>query len=586
VDELAAVDSIMNNVDSLIRFLYFFSRGNFNKDNNFQEFIYYINTALNLSNYKYAYLGEYANNTLIIGPNDNFIAEQIQGINSNVPERDSERIAAEYPAEYSDLKINPNFLIMRLTFSNILITKEYVTIGGTYRMRVQFQYRQTNSDIYINPKVIVTALRGDWGFTEKIAKLYQIIYQEEYTSNEELQSLYQEFITINFPQQAAKPASRKRKAADVFEDDDSMNDSTDDSTDDRMNDSMEVVGGGNVNSIILLLLILVSKGGSYQGNENDSSPYDKVLNVSFDKLYDTSNLAEKNITSLYFMFSLLRQYELSFVNYQEGININYTKINESYILSDLIGVTNLIPHNIELYVFLKLLLRDYNEEKLNSINYSLFEYYMYLSSMNGNILYSRFQNLKSYLNVYYTIDVDSTNIPNIVKKIKSQPVCYKSWTYFKEIMRETEAIKEQVISENYIAEQNGNYDVIYNNVEKYSLKLSGFSEMKSDFLSKTLDIISSMLSKGSLQKYSDMVNSITGKAQGDVAGVVPKPYKGFEPQPIIQSSFQQPIAVSTGGKRSRRKTRKNKKYIFKRRRHLNTKKIHRNKTHKKMRKVN
>ena len=140
-------------------------------------------------------------------------------------------------------------------------------------------------------------------------------------------------------------------------------------------------------------------------------------------------------------------------------------------------------------------------------------------------------------------------------------------------MRETEAIKEQVISENYIAEQNGNYDVIYNNVEKYSLKLSGFSEMKSDFLSKTLDIISSMLSKGSLQKYIDKVKSITGNVPGDVAGVVPKPYKGLEPQPIISPSFKQPIAVGVGGKRNRR-TRKNKKLINKR-------KIHKKKTHKK-----
>jgi hypothetical protein len=147
-------------------------------------------------------------------------------------------------------------------------------------------------------------------------------------------------------------------------------------------------------------------------------------------------------------------------------------------------------------------------------------------------------------------------------------------------MKETEAIKEQVISENYNAEQSGNYDIIYDNVEKYSLKLAGFTEMKSEFLSKTLDIISSMLTKGSLQKYVDEVKSITGNVPGDVAGVAPKPYKGLEPQPIIQSNFQQPIAVNVGGKRIRRKTRKNKKHIYKRRAHLNTKKQYRKKTHK------
>ena len=70
-------------------------------------------------------------------------------------------------------------------------------------------------------------------------------------------------------------------------------------------------------------------GGGGNGDKMNNSPYDKVLNASFDKLYDTTDLVEKSITSLYFMFSLLRQYELSFVNYQEGINVNYTKINES-----------------------------------------------------------------------------------------------------------------------------------------------------------------------------------------------------------------------------------------------------------------
>lgn len=543
-----SIDSIMNNIDSLIRFLYLFSKGNFNKNINFQNFIEYINSEFNKNNYKYAYLGEYANNTLILG-SDDFVSKKINELNSINPTRESIRIASQYPVDYSDLRINPNFLIIYLDeYKNILITKQYVTSDNYYRIHIQFNYDGVNSDIYINPTIISNTLRGEHKFIENISNLYTKINEKAATSDEDIQSLYQEFIASNFPQQQI---------------------------------SVDKTGGSkNVNEMILLLLILISRGGSLEENETNTSPYDKILNPNFNILYDTSNLAENNITSLYFIFSLLREYELSFVNYQEGIDCYYTKINESCILSDLIGETNLIPHNIELYVFLKLILRDYNEQKLTSINYALFEYYIYLFSLSRkNVLYSRFQNLKSYLNVFYTINITPENVPDIVKKINSQPISLQSWKYFTNIMSEAITITENIITENYNAEQDGNYDIIYNNVKKYSLKLSGFTEMRSDYLSKTLNIILSMMSKGLLKKYTDMLNSISGKVPSDVAGFVPKSYRGLEPQSIIQPSFQKRIAVGVGGKRNKR-TRKNKKQINKRKSYLNTRKIHKKKSHK------
>lgn len=576
-----AVDSIMNNVDSLIRFLYLkpFPRLKI-LTHNFQSFLKDVNKNLSNSTLKYAYLGEYAVNTLIIAPQIN-IGTFINEINTNANKYARTSREDIYPSGYKDLKINPTILKIYIDENNYIeINKYYTTFqrGRYYYLETTFKYKDngvTKSSIYDGDKFESASRNVTYYFIKEALSGSDVINELTELAKMELQ---------NSGQTSPTEEQKENTMNDIYEN--ILLELPQPELSSSVSKTQIFIFIAIIVAILAMLMKSQTSTGGGNGDETNNSPYDKVLNASFDKLYDTTDLAEKNITILYFMFSLLRQYELSFVNYQEGIDINYTKINESCILSDMVGVTNLIPHNIELYVFLKLLLRDYNEEKLNSINYSLFEYYMYLFSVNGNVLYYRFQNLKSYLNVYYTIDIEPTNIPNIVKKIKSQPVCYKSWTYFKEIMKETEAIKEQVISENYIAEQNGNYDVIYNNVEKYSLKLAGFTEMKSEFLSKTLDIISSMLTKGSLQKYSDMVNSITGKAQGDVAGVVPKPYKGFEPQPIIQSSFQQPIAVSTGGKRSRRKTRKNKKYIYKRRRHLNTKKIHRNKTHKKMRKVN
>lgn len=570
-----AVDSIMNNVDSLIRFLYLkpFS-GLRILTNNFQSFLKNVNERLSNGTLKYDYLGQYDTNTLIIAPDTN-ISTFINQIDTTANTSSDRSLRNIYPSNYKGLKINPTILKIYIDQNKYIeINKYYNTSVKRYYLQTKFKYSTGESIYLIYP--------GDEFTSPTDATYYFIKNALSDTVIKELTELAENELKSGL----APPTEEEKENTmnDIYE-----------------NILVELpqqkLSGGGPNIIYILIAIMVAAiiknfmrqqktTGGGNGDETNNSPYDKVLNTSFDKLYDTTDLAEKNITSLYFMFSLLRQYELSFVNYQEGINVNYTKINESCILSDLIGATNLIPHNIELYVFLKLLLRDYNEEKLNSINYSLFEYYMYLLSMNGDILYYRFQNLKSYLNVYYTIDVDPTNIPNIIKKIQSQPICYNSWTYFKEIMKETEAIKEQVISENYNAEQNGNYDVIYNNVEKYSLKLAGFTEMKSDFLSKTLNIISSMLTKGSLQKYVDKVKTITGKAQDDVAGVVPKTYKGLEPQPIIQSSFKQPVAVSAGGKRSRRKTRKNKKKFNKRMIHLKTKKINKKKTNKKTRKVN
>ena len=583
-----AADSIMNNVDSLIRFLYFFKNKQLNltKEDNFRNFIKTVNHKLYEKELKYAYLGEYAVNTLIIADNEQNIINEIDTINTKA----NEYAAAEranrnvYPDTYHCLKINPTILKIVVDDKNEIEVNKYYNTGlNEYYLSVKVQYStdKNTTNVFFYP--------GDKhnndtsAYYRSIKKLLNDNISKYLTnltpssSNSEklivMQNLYED---ISLFTDVPDISIFNRLFSNVLSNVEnyipqSLSDFTDSSTTQYQVAKVALI-------LILISMILYYNrksvlgfvvGGGGNGDKMNNSPYDKVLNASFDKLYDTTDLVEKNITSLYFMFSLLRQYELSFVNYQEGINVNYTKINESYILSDLIGVTNLIPHNIELYIFLKLLLRDYNENKLNSINYSLFEYYMYFYS--GNILYSRFQNLKSYLNVYYTIDIDPKNIPNIVEKIQSQPVCSKSWEYFKNIMKETEAIKEQVISENYNAEQSGKYDIIYDNVEKYSLKLAGFTEMKSEFLSKTLDIISSMLTKGSLQKYVDEVKSITGNVPGDVAGVAPKPYKGLVKPNLFKSSFRQPIAVNGGGKRIRRKTRKNKKQC-------------RKKTHKKIQK--
>jgi len=219
------------------------------------------------------------------------------------------------------------------------------------------------------------------------------------------------------------------------------------------------------------------------------------------------------------------------------------------------------------------------EKNLTSINYALIEYYMYLFSVTrNNMLYTRFQNLKSYLNVSYTIDISPENVPDIVKKINSQPICLQSWKYFQSIVSHATTITEQIISQNYAAEQAGNYEVIYNNVEKYNLKLRGFTEMKTEYLSKTLSIISSMLSKGLLRTYSDTIASVTGNvSKNNAAGIT-------NVQRMMPSTMKQPIAVNVGGKKISkfsRKTRKNIKKMNKNKTRSNMKKIYKKRTAKK-----
>ena len=70
-------------------------------------------------------------------------------------------------------------------------------------------------------------------------------------------------------------------------------------------------------------------------------------------LNDPTNLLQNNITVLKFLHQLLRQYELSVINYEECIDTFYCKIDESVQLSYTIGQHNFMPRDIEFYVFSK-----------------------------------------------------------------------------------------------------------------------------------------------------------------------------------------------------------------------------------------
>jgi hypothetical protein len=267
------------------------------------------------------------------------------------------------------------------------------------------------------------------------------------------------------------------------------------------------------------------------------------------------------------------------------MNSVYDTINPTYILDDMLGASNMMPHNIELYVFLKLLLQDYNEENLKSINYALFEYYLYIFKSNFDIYYE-FQTIKNYLDVNYRINITKDNIENINKDNT------KSLQYFFEIGKKTREICKTIISEIFTAKCESNYDVIYRYVEEYSLKLRGFSDMQIEFTNKTYEIIDSMASKGLLLQFTDSPVTEETKSFDDTTGtdrssvepvhdpieVSKEPTSELEDTPNVPSTTtpkpiyvrdnvpafgaidqRQPIATYGGKKSIRKNRRKNKK---------------------------
>ena len=229
----------------------------------------------------------------------------------------------------------------------------------------------------------------------------------------------------------------------------------------------------------------------------------------------------------------------------------------------MLGATNLIPNKIEFYIFLKLILQDYSEANAGKINYALFEYYLYILK-NQYDMYFRFQEIKSYLlKTDYRINVT----PEIIETIQKDNI--KSLQYFYDKIKEATRISQTIKKENYNASQNGNFDIIYKNVNDYSLKLCGFSEMKSSFITKTVDIISSMASKGLLLNYVNESKNFIGQ--------------NIQMEEPIQTNIVQQ-AIKIGGKRvsiTSNKIRKNKNKSRNKKRITRKKKCKKHRTYKK-----
>lgn len=549
------VESVMNNVDDLIRFLYFYDNQHYEmvkSSNNFRKMISEVNSGLQNESLSYAYLGEYYNNCLVIAPNDK-LDERINKIKEKTENNNPYNLKSNlcFNPTLLDICINDHYFINvekinRPEKKPSDDSDYYSSFSDNFYLRVSF------NDIRHVLDLDVTEINRQLTSTDKFAKtvLNKLTAESNLlssTDEEAIKILYED-ITINFKDDISFNYARF------------IGNTTSES---------HAGGSGNNNQQSCRLFTNILKLGvsSFLKSSNTDNDNNNILNTDFNILNDPANLFQNNITILYFLLNLLRSYELSFIGYQEGIDAFYTKINESYILSDMLGVTNLIPHNIEFYVFLKLILQDYSEANLNTINYALFEYYLYIFKSINNI-YSRFQGIKSYLldTNNYTITIT----PEIIGTIKKDNI--KSLTYFHLNMKKAIQISQTIIEQNYTASQSDNYDIVYKNANDYSLKLCGFTEMKTEFITKTVNIVSSMMSKGLLLKYV-----------ADNAKFINTTSDTSDTSNTSDTSDTRSLPVSVFGGVTLRKKRIQKKKSQKRKNHTHKKKSKRrkNKTHKK-----
>jgi hypothetical protein len=566
------VESIMNNPDALIRFLYFYvnGRSNFSKLDGFKIFMDNVNRNFNNSNntLDYAYLGEFLNNTLVISPRGD-----IEGIiyEINEPIITGVQTREQIKNQTYDLIQNSVLIHIRLDDNNYIEVKKSIKDAGITISKSKYNGTLESNGINLSKQQIKSQINNPGSFTIN-------------TQNTDVNASFANNITEDLLSNDAKTTSERVLSV-------------------LCNVIIGGVVGGVVGGITGIMYgnpydsivtgaafgavgTSVFEGAKYKGFLGGGKPsdiplYESVLTVDFSKLNDPKNLFQNNVTVIYFLFNLLRSYELSFITYQEGIESFYTKIDESCVLSDMIGVTNWIPHNIEFYVFLKLILQDYSEKNVNTINYALFEYYLYLLKGVNNIYY-RFQDVKSYLlNTNYEIPFT----PQIQSAITTTNM--QSLQYFNSVCKRAMQISQDVITKNYNASQSANFDLIHNNADAYGLKLCGFTEMKSEFINKTVDIVSSMMSKGLLLKYKNS-NKEGTSSQDDYTSPSPNmpDAAGIQSNTVM---MQTPIAA-LGGKKvatSLRKKRRNKnnskkrRKIYKRKQQTMKKVSKRRKTHRK-----
>jgi hypothetical protein len=348
-------------------------------------------------------------------------------------------------------------------------------------------------------------------------------------------------------------------------------------------------GGNNINSSIVFAIILHTLVGQKSTEEEYTCA--KVLSSPFEILNSKEMLVENNINIIYYLFDLLKQYEKSFIFYKEGKEAFYIKIDEG-LEYDLPG--NYFPNYIEFYVFMKLMLDDYDETKLRTINYAIFEYYLY-SMKSKNSIYYKYQNIKSY-----TLNEDEYYI----SLEESQEVLIDEQTriYFDSICERTIKISNEIYKEYFDLINKYDYKSIYDIISQNYLSETGFIEMGNIFVIKTVQIIESMLEKGLLKQYLKEAKQVEKEymesndeenERKDLSHIEPTADVYFEKKSVMPSykpdmsnkftSIAASAAAAAAGGGLKRKSIKNRKHkrISKKKNKIHKKKTIKNKKNKK-----
>ena len=203
---------------------------------------------------------------------------------------------------------------------------------------------------------------------------------------------------------------------------------------------------------------------------------DTYFNIPFNKLNNNSDLFEKNISIIYFLFELLEKYEYSFVGYSEGRDSFYHIIDEGLILPEL--PNNFIPNNIEFYIFIQNLINDMTFEKLNTINYSLFEYCLLLHE--NKIIFDRLHHIKSYIinGKIHKLSIDAAD--------SIDPATLR---YFNGLCNSVITNSNKINKEIFKNINQGKYNKIFEIANQNNLSLAGFTGMKSIFMDKVFECI-------------------------------------------------------------------------------------------------
>jgi hypothetical protein len=260
-----------------------------------------------------------------------------------------------------------------------------------------------------------------------------------------------------------------------------------------------------------------SDGASADMGGGASPSITSIFRAPFNTLSSTENLSETNIAVMNSLLNMLCNYETSFINYREGRDAFYNIINDGFPLKMLPNIV--MASSVEVSVFVKLMLDDYTADRAKTINYGLFEYYLY-SQKDNNYIYTCLQDIKDYIlgtNMYYISPTETDIIPDETR------------AYFEDLCTRTVSLSGQIYSQTYDLTNTGDYEAIYQLASDNYLTMGGFHELSEIFMTKTGEILKSLPSDV-LAKYGEQVTEAVEESKREEKADVGKGIGYFLPR--------------------------------------------------------